>query len=194
MRAVDPLPMSSPAGRLFSEIRNKLPRPALTIGQPLRVPDLDKLLELPDPDFLGTAVADPKMAAAVRAGLLLWADRFEASHAVSQDLETAEGSYWHAILHRREPDFSNSKYWFRRVGAHPVFAGLLELGGKAAGSQRSVWSQVIRGGTWDPFHFVDLCEACERGAKAALRGDLEEIQAGEMELLLEHCYRRASGG
>src|SRR5437763_722978 len=50
------------------------------------------------------AVDDRAMAAACHAALWLYFDFFEESHAISQDLHTVEGSYWHAILHRREPD------------------------------------------------------------------------------------------
>src|SRR5438552_15672453 len=60
-------------------------------------------------------------ASACLAGLWLYHDFLDESHASSQDLDTAEGSYWHAILHRREPDYWNSKYWFRRCLRHPIF-------------------------------------------------------------------------
>src|SRR5262245_21856010 len=59
------------------------------------------------------------------AGLWLYFDFLDESHAISQ---TAEGvpdhDFWHAIMHRREPDAGNSKYWWRRVGNHPVLAQL----------------------------------------------------------------------
>ena len=58
------------------------------------------------------------LSPACRAGLWLLHDFLDQSHTISQDLETKEGSFWHAIMHRREPDASNSKYWWRIVGAH----------------------------------------------------------------------------
>src|SRR6185295_10328040 len=39
------------------------------------------------------------------AGLLLRYDFLDESHHISQELETPGGSYWHGIMHRREPDF-----------------------------------------------------------------------------------------
>ena len=53
---------------------------------------------------------------AVKAALFLCFDDLEKSHAIVQDLDTPVGSYLHAIIHRREGDFSNSKYWLRRAG------------------------------------------------------------------------------
>lgn len=57
---------------------------------------------------------------ATEAAIWLLAGELDRSHEVSQGLETAEGSYWHGIMHRREGDFWNAKYWFRKVGRHPV--------------------------------------------------------------------------
>src|SRR3954451_5018344 len=63
-------------------------------------------------------------ANAALSGLLLLLGGWEQSHEISQDNPSPEGSYWHAIAHRIEPDSSNAGYWFRRVGVHPVFANL----------------------------------------------------------------------
>src|ERR1041384_5983899 len=54
----------------------------------------------------------------LRGGLYLRFNFLDKSHTVSQGIHSVEGSYWHAIMHRREPDYSNSKYWYRRVPAH----------------------------------------------------------------------------
>ena len=61
-----------------------------------------------------------------RAGLWLYFDFLDESHRSSQEIETPDGSFWHAIMHRREPDAENSKYWWRRVGKHPVLSRLVE--------------------------------------------------------------------
>src|SRR5690348_16418541 len=47
-------------------------------------------------------------AKAMLAGLWLWHDWLDESHRISQSLSSATGSFWHAIMHRREGDFSNS--------------------------------------------------------------------------------------
>lgn len=60
------------------------------------------------------------------AALWLLAGDLDRSHQISQSIETPSGSYWHGIMHRREGDFSNSKYWFRRAGNHPTYRVLAE--------------------------------------------------------------------
>src|SRR5438045_1918754 len=65
-----------------------------------------------------------------RAGLLLYFGFWDAAHEIAQAIENAEGSYWHAIVHRQEPDAANAAYWFRQVGPHPIFPALAE---RAAG-------------------------------------------------------------
>src|SRR5262249_2545086 len=99
-----------------------------------------------DDAFAPHTVVDRGMADACRAGLWLHFDFLDESHAISQGLHTPEGSYWHAIMHRREPDAANSKYWWRRVGAHPVLDQLCEQA-PALGYRFA-----------DPFAFVDFVE------------------------------------
>ena len=70
--------------------------------------------------FGDRGVVDHDMAACCLSALWLRNDFLDESHQISQSIETATGSYWHGIMHRREPDFSNAKYWFRRVGSHPI--------------------------------------------------------------------------
>ena len=57
-------------------------------------------------------------------GIWLYVDALDRSHARSQQMPDATGSWWHAIMHRREGDFTNSQYWYRKVGAHPASEAL----------------------------------------------------------------------
>ena len=68
---------------------------------------------------------------ALQAGLWLYVDELDRSHSISQDMKDATGSYWHAIMHRREGDFSNGHYWFHKAGKHPAMARLPSYDGHA---------------------------------------------------------------
>ena len=121
---------------------------------------------------------------AALAGLLLRVGCWEESHAVAQDLNSAEGSYWHAIIHRMEPDSSNAGYWFRRVGGHAIFPELLRRAGeilKKGGPQH--WRLQS---AWDPFLFIQWCdEAREKGGQA--EATAQDIQMAEWKLLFDWC-------
>ena len=50
--------------------------------------------------------------------LALWHDRrgdWEAAHRVAQDIESPDGAWIHAYLHRKEGDAANAGYWYRRA-------------------------------------------------------------------------------
>jgi hypothetical protein len=128
-------------------------------------------------------VADTDMAHACLASLWLYHDFLDESHTISQDIATTSGSYWHGILHRREPDPSNSAYWFRRVGDHPILVPLAEEA-RALGLQLTL-------GRWDPFTFIDLCEK-HRDTGTTDEDTLRSVQRREWELLFDWCFRHAT--
>jgi len=92
------------------------------------------------------------------------------SHTISQGGRGARrtATFWHAIMHRREPDAANSKYWWRRVGAHPVLAQL----------PRPRLTKVGYAYT-TPEAFVDFCEKVSRQRKCR-RGSGEARAAARM--------------
>jgi hypothetical protein len=140
-----------------------------------------------------TQLADAELAACCVSGIWLLYDCLDESHTISQGIDTTSGSFWHAIMHRREGDFSNAKYWFRKVGRHPVFAELGEQAHVAAADADSSLGETrLSDGTWDPFAFVDLCQGVARGQTAARELCLD-IQQAEWELLFDYCYRVAVG-
>jgi hypothetical protein len=153
-----------------------------------------KLESLDDAALFGSAkVTDRAMADACRAGLWLRFDFLDQSHEISQEIHTPTGSFWHAILHRREPDWSNAKYWFHRVGEHAIFANLArqaaEIAGEFALESKSTW--LAHGAVWDPLRFVDLCEAAHR-SQGELATLCQRVQMAEWLLLFEYCYRCAA--
>lgn len=103
-----------------------------------------------------------KINPALAAGLWLYVDDLDRSHAISQSLPDATGSFWHGIMHRREGDFSNSHYWFRKTGHHPAMDQIAD---------------------YEPHAFIDaVAERTEKTATA-----LQSKQREEWTALFEWC-------
>lgn len=117
---------------------------------------------------------DEAAARACLAGLWLFHDFLDESHTISQELPAWYGSYWHAIMHRREPDAWNSQYWFRRVPDNPVYVALRRVE------------------AYDPPAFVDRCERV-RGTNTDDEKNCREWQRLEMQTLFAWCYQQAVG-
>ena len=127
----------------------------------------------PLPPLVPAAVYDPALTPAIDAlnaptlvtiGLHVLNDDLESAHPLSQELEgNPQADYWHAIIHRREGDYNNSRYWFGRVGSLPLLA------------------EVYGPDPAAPAAFVARCRAAGRGADA----DLQRFQQAEMARLLD---------
>ncbi len=164
--------------------------PPLDAGTPNR--DVRAHLEALSDDnaFAPHRLRDRGMADACRAGLWLYHNFLDESHNISQELHTPTGSYWHALLHRREPDFDNAKYWFHRVGVHPVYEPLRQAASALAGDAPPAAGFLRTQTAWDAFAFVDLCAAVLVG-RAPCAELCRRIQKREWELLFDWCYRQA---
>lgn len=58
----------------------------------------------------------------------LWHDakgKWDTAHELAQQVETPEGSWMHAYLHRKEGDLGNASYWYSRA-KRPVCTKKLE--------------------------------------------------------------------
>lgn len=171
-------------GPVFRELLKSDRRRALDEGLPQSA-ELARLQSLTiDESFAHTRLTDVASARCCLSAIWLLNDFLDESHTISQGIATAEGSFWHAIMHRREGDFSNAKYWFRKVGPHPVYERL------AAELPTAKEFGQLNG--WDPYEFVDACQSALRsgGAEAEL---CLQLQQQEWELLFDHCYRSAIG-
>jgi len=140
----------------------------------------------------------------------LFNDDYDGSHTICQGFERehAAASYWHGLIHRREPDYRNARGWYgratqwegclnirdrvqdvlERVMLMPEYGGARDL---AFGLKQHVDAT----GNWDPLYFTDLCERSdansERAASEVLL--LEEIQEAEMVGALDWTYRCVVG-
>jgi hypothetical protein len=123
-------------------------------------------------------------------GLWLYFSCLDECHAIVQEVDSSEGSFWHAILHRQEPDSGNAAYWFRRVSAHPVFRGLCQAAEEV--TARYPEAEFRCGGKWDPFSFVMFCERARQQPDSPSEQAALEIQRAEWQLLFDYCARSHS--
>lgn len=130
--------------------------------------------------------ADPTFLPLVRAGLFYAMNALDDAHRLVQNASGDAAAYWHAMIHRREKDFENARYWLRRAGEQPSFA---EMQARAAleGS-----ANMARQSGWDPFLFVGLTEQLRFGAEE-LRAEVVTLQRVEFDVFFNYCFRRASG-
>lgn len=129
----------------------------------------------PLPPLVPVSVYDPALTPAINTlnapalvtiGLHVLNDDLGSAHPLSQALEGDPlADYWHAIIHRREGDYNNSRYWFNRVGSLPL---LTEMYGPDPAA---------------PGTFVARCRTAGRKGDA----DLQEFQRTELARLLDYA-------
>lgn len=121
----------------------------------------------------------------ILAGLLLRLNCWEKAHQVAQDLSSAEGSHWHAIVHRMEPDAGNAAYWFRRVGRHAIFPDLLKRSKELARSLPGV--RFAKSSLWNPEEFLAFCSHAASQPGSDDERLARDVQEAEWQLLMEWC-------
>jgi len=152
----------------------------------------ERLADMSNEDLCGGPPVSEIHADCCRCGLWLAYGYLDESHTIAQGIETADGSYWHAIMHRREPDYDNSKYWFNRVGDHPIYRDLAASAKILAAGVPVAPDWMKRDSAWQPARFVDLvAEASQPGSP--LLSLATGLQDAEWQLLFSHCWRAAVG-
>jgi hypothetical protein len=144
--------------------------------------------------LLSVSVKSQDAASAMLAGLWLWHDALDESHTISQSLHTPTGSFWHAIMHRREGDFWNSKYWYARCRNHPALNTIAAQAGPllAKLTEKPTLGRLARGG-WDSDAYVDWVEELSAGTDASSREIAVKLQQLEWQALFQYCARQAAG-
>ncbi len=127
---------------------------------------------------------DPQVALA---GLWLYFSCLDECHEMVQNIGSQDASFWHAILHRQEPDSGNAAYWFRRTGTHPIFRELCTAADEVVA--RYPMAEFRTGGKWDPFSFVMFCERARQQPGSSQEQAALEIQRAEWQLLFNYCAR-----
>ena len=124
----------------------------------------------------------------IRSAALLWHDHIDESHTVSQDIESIDGSFLHGIMHRREPDYSNAKYWFRLVGEHPSHPEIARrvCALLADANAANLKDRLLPAGRWDSFAMVDAVDQSMRKGKSSNELHLlQRVQQIEFEVLTD---------
>ena len=139
--------------------------------------------------WAASAGLNPHQAARLRAIAYLHHDHTDAAHDLVQDMADPDGALVHGILHRREPDFWNAKYWFRQTENHPVYQKIAaRIQSLSSDPQtRAIVHRLTLPGTLDPHALVDEVERVER--RPVSDPDvhfLRHVQLAETECLVEH--------
>ena len=159
-----------------------------TLDEPLPTEPTDyalviRIRETDDATILGGA--DPLPGAPLpllRAGLFYYHNAIEDSHREAAKGEGDLAAYWHGMVHRREGDFDNARYWMRRAGEQPVFQ---EMHGRSADGAPN----MNRQSNWDPSLFINLCEQYKYGAHE-YKKEIGTLQRVEFAVMFDYVWRR----
>ncbi len=129
---------------------------------------------------IAQAAKSEKASDYVQAALHLMNDDLDTAHSLVQRHEGDQtADYLHMLVHRREGDWSNTGYWVRRVGTHPIYAALTAA------------NEPTR--PWDPSSMVTLCrQANQKQPDAETTAEIARLSAWETATAVAWCVRDAA--
>ena len=153
---------------------------------PTEPTDYELVIRLRETDdgklFAGAPLLSAAPVGLVRAGLFYYHNALDDSHKQAAKDEGDAAAYWHGMVHRREGDFENARYWMRRAGEQPVFQEMHSRASDAA-------PQMGRQGHWDPFLFIHLCEQYKYG-ETEYKKEIGHLQRVEFEVMFDYVWRQ----
>ncbi|MBX9602065.1 MAG: hypothetical protein K2X35_13705 [Bryobacteraceae bacterium] len=123
-------------------------------------------------------ISATQLPAAVLAGLWIYFADFDGAHRAAPGDASREGSYWHGIPHRMEPDAANAMYCFRSAGRHAIHSDL-------AREARAVWPESPV--PWDGEQYVRFRDEWREPVE---EDTARAVQVVEWRLLFDYCARR----
>jgi hypothetical protein len=142
-----------------------------------------RLQQTDDPTLAGGTIDDPPAFDIVRGALLYSLDDLSGCHHFFQDTARDLVGYWHGMMHRREADFDNARYWFRRSGKLPFFDTLHRRAS-------AISPDVAQQDSWDPYLFAGQCEQHRFGADSDIQ-ELLRLQRAEFDVVFDYTWRQA---
>lgn len=135
---------------------------------------------------------DLEMARAVASGIWLWLGQLDEAHRLAQKIETPTGAFWHAIMHRLEGDFSNSKYWLARCSDHPArqaIANNVSVVLNDLPADKRLLRLTNDG--WNGSYLVDLAQQYHDRMEDPFARVVVTVQQIEWRVLIEYCASMA---
>ncbi len=173
-------------GPVMGPLLRPQPEREFASGQPLH-DKLPALRQLSIESAFGHAlVIDRDMATCCLAGLWLYHHFLDQSHTLSQRIASPAGSYWHGIMHRREGDFSNAKYWFRQANDAQMLDHIWRNVQSGLATFTDFNAPFDLATAWQPARLVDLCQRAAQGDPS-----VAVLSRLEWQGLFDFCYDRA---